>query len=118
MKKTIRLTESDLHDIIKKSVNRILKENSENSISTLANLLTGLDENTAESVASELNFAFNMGYDFNTTIQHLSDRLDPTPYSTSDEDAAAFYDKFDKSDIDDYAQERMELEAGYDDYPY
>jgi hypothetical protein len=29
MKKIIRLTESDLHDIVKESVNRILKENGE-----------------------------------------------------------------------------------------
>lgn len=32
MKRKIKITESDLHNIIKESVNKILKENNENSI--------------------------------------------------------------------------------------
>ena len=86
MKKVIRLTESDLHRIIKESVKKTLKrnirenDNSDDSIYKLAELLTGLDENTAESVATELYFGYRMGYDFDTIVEILVNKLDPTPY--------------------------------------
>ena len=80
MKRKIKLTESDLHRIVKTSIKRVLKE-SINSTNMLAQLLTGLDENTAESVASEIEFAYNNGYDFDEMARYLSEKLNPTPYS-------------------------------------
>ena len=80
MKRKIKLTESDLHRIVKTSIKRVLKE-SINSTNMLAQLLTGLDENTAESVASEIEFAYNNGYGFDEMTRYLSEKLNPTPYS-------------------------------------
>ena len=60
-KQIVRLTESDLHRIVKKSVNRILRESSQDEIEKIvtqfAEDITGLDENSAMFVAQELSRA-------------------------------------------------------------
>jgi hypothetical protein len=61
IKQIVSLTESDLHRIVKKSVNKILRESSydetENIVAQFAENITGLDENTAMFVARELSRA-------------------------------------------------------------
>jgi hypothetical protein len=80
-KRLVKLTESDLHRIVRKSVNRILREGMGDSVDTLAQLLTDLDENTAQFVAGEMEFAYQNGYGFDEMVQFLSEKLDPRPYN-------------------------------------
>lgn len=52
MKKIIRLTESDLHHIVKNAVHRILKE--DNEVMMIDTLLDGYK---AEEIANDMNFS-------------------------------------------------------------
>ena len=106
MKRTIRLTENDLHRIINKSVKKIIKEGNftfrdgegrnleyvNSGVEILGSLLTDLDEDTANKVAQEIKMSWDG--DFESMVENLNSFLDPTPYGTSDEDAGAFYDNF------------------------
>ena len=92
-KKLIRLTESDLHRIVRKSVNKILRESeitfrdedgrnleyANQGVEILGGLLTGLDEDTANKVAQEIKM--HWGEDFENVVESLNSFLDPTPYS-------------------------------------
>lgn len=84
--KKVRLTESDLRNIVKKSVRRILKESDEmgvDSVNKLATLLTDLDQNTAEFVAREIER--ELGPEFDSFVDGLEGLLDPEPYGYKSE---------------------------------
>ncbi len=84
--KRVRLTESDLRNIVKKSVKRILKESDEmgvDSVNKLATMLTDLDQYTAEFVAREIER--EIGPDFDNFVNGLEGLLDPEPYGYDDE---------------------------------
>ena len=49
-----KLTESDLHRIVKESVRKMLKENTANVESQFADIITGLDAQSASFIAGEL----------------------------------------------------------------
>lgn len=49
-----KLTESDLHRIVKESVSKMLKENTANVESQFADIITGLDAQSASFIAGEL----------------------------------------------------------------
>ena len=59
MKKNIRLTENDLHKIVRNSVKRILQEDlrasEQEDINAFASIIEGCDHQTAIAVATELN---------------------------------------------------------------
>ena len=87
MKQRIRITESDLHRIVKESVNRVLKEGFGNSAKIYNDLSRLLDE--ASDLSGELiGSAYNDGnkglMNIATTIQnalwHLRERLENRDY--------------------------------------
>lgn len=54
MKKKVRMNESRLNKIIKESVRRVLKESTVNVESQFADIITGLDAQSASFIAGEL----------------------------------------------------------------
>lgn len=83
MKKMIKLTEGDLHRIVKASVKRVLNEDEEfdmTPIQKLGQLLTNLDEHTAESMANEIDHAMTLGSSFEEMVEHLGEMFDSEPY--------------------------------------
>jgi len=132
MKKTIRLTESDLRKIIKKSVNRILKEDFEqdfnstrdNYLKKSPNAMFGMEMKNPEG---DWQYG-DVTYDPNTnTMTCMGVSIQVDPELSIDQNLEGLYEELinngytdgDDEDYneDDYAQERMELEAGYDDFP-
>ncbi len=122
MKKTIRLTESDLHNIIKKSVNRIIREMDEsNSIydSIDASLSKFGDARVSRFYSDEnqITLAVNKSIQRKPIIDIM--KRFGYEYYTSGANDEYIMVTFKQSDsyLDDYAQERMNLEANYDDFP-
>ena len=52
MKKTIRLTENDLHRIVKESVNRVLNENENSDKEIIINVLTEFGDDSSSQILS------------------------------------------------------------------
>ena len=122
MKRIIRLTEGDLHRIVKKSVNRILKESFEDEFNSSRdkflqkspNAMFGMemknDPNTNTMSCMGVSIQVDPDLSIDQNLEGLHEELMNNGYTDGDDG--------EDYDLDDYAQERMELEAGYDDYPY
>ena len=54
MRRRVRLTEGDLHRIVKRSVKRVLREGANDIVSQFAETITNLDGNSASFIAQEL----------------------------------------------------------------
>lgn len=101
MKKIIRLTESELRQIVEKSVNRILRED------VLGNDWRESDEvmNNYEPFDTQHTPFNGMSNEHDWGVKGEPEGGDPT-----------HYDNF-SDDIDDYAEDRIDLQANYDDFP-
>lgn len=134
MKRIIRLTEGDLHRIVKKSVNRILKESFEDEFNSSRDKFLQKSPNAMfgmEMKNSEGDWQYgDVTYDPNTnTMSCMGVSIQVDPDLSIDQNLEGLHEELmnngytdgddgEDYDLDDYAQERMELEAGYDDYPY
>jgi len=82
MKKQIKLTESDLHNIIKESVKRILKEEQGDVVTQFAELLaTDFGMNTATYIAQELA---RTGQDTINTMEGIINHMNGYGYGGPD----------------------------------
>jgi hypothetical protein len=101
MKKVIRLTESELRNIIKNSVNRILREDIlGNDWRENDNVLNNYEPFEGEEHSNPFDGMVN-DHDFGIT----GEPLDKT------------HNDINQDDIEDWAQDRIDLEANYDDFP-
>ena len=60
MKEKIRLTESDIQNIVKRSVKRVLNERKNVMVDYLAQMLTNCDANKAQAIAQDIYREFDM----------------------------------------------------------
>lgn len=130
MKQIIRLTEGDLHKIIKESVNRILKEDFEQDFNSARDKHIGRGGMFGlEMKNSEGDWEYgDVTYDPNTnTMSCMGVSIQVDPELSIDQNLEGLYEELvnngytdgDDEDYneDDYAQERIDLEANMDDFP-
>ena len=60
MKRRIRLTESDIQNIVKRSVKRVLNERKNVMVDYLAQMLTNCDANRAMAIAQDIYREYDM----------------------------------------------------------
>ena len=101
MKKVIRLTESELRNIIKNSVNRILRED-----------ILGNDWRENDNVLN--NYEPFEGEEHSTPFDGMTNDHD---FGITGEPLDQTHDDINQDDIEDWAQDRIDLEANYDDFP-
>ena len=80
-RKIINLSESDLHRIVKESVKRVIKEDTESIKNQFANIITGIDENSALFIAGELARA---GEDTLKTMEFIINHMNGYGYDGPD----------------------------------
>ena len=130
MKTILKLTEKDLHNIVKESVNRILKEDFEQDFNSARDKHIGSGGMFGlEMKNSEGDWEYgDVTYDPNTnTMSCMGVSIQVDPELSIDQNLEGLYEELvnngytdgDDEDYneDDYAQERMDLEANYDDFP-
>ena len=107
MKKVIRLTESELKTIIKNSVNRILREDVlGNDWRENDNVLNNYEPFEGEEHSTPFDGMTN-DHDFGIT----GEPLDKTHDNINQDDI------INGGDPEEWAQDRIDLEANYDDFP-
>jgi hypothetical protein len=130
-KKLIRLTESDLHRIIKRSVNKILKESFEDDFNTARDKHVGKGGLFGmELKNSEGDWQYgDVTYDPNTnTMSCMGVSIQVDPDMSIDQNLEGLYDELinngytDGDDEDDEwpeerIEDRIDTEANMDDYP-
>ena len=82
-KSRINLSESKLHRIVKESVRRVLREDTENIKQQFAEIITGIDENSAEFIANELAMA---GQDTLNAMEGIINHINGYGYGGPDVD--------------------------------
>ena len=131
MKQIIRLTEGDIHKIVKESVNRILKEDFEQDFNSARDKHIGRGGMFGlEMKNSEGDWEYgDITYDPNTnTMSCMGVSIQVDPELSIDQNLEGLYEELvnngytdgdddEELNMDDYAQERMDLEANYDDFP-
>lgn len=107
MKKVIRLTESELKSIIKNSVNRILREDVlGNDWRENDNVLNNYEPFEGEERSNQFDGMVN-DHDFGIT----GEPIDQTHNDINQDDI------INGGDPEEWAQDRIDLEANYDDFP-
>jgi len=107
MKKVIRLTESELKSIIKNSVNRILREDVlGNDWRENDNVLNNYEPFEGEERSNPFDGMVN-DHDFGIT----GEPIDQTHNDINQDDI------INGGDPEEWAQDRIDLEANYDDFP-
>ncbi len=130
MKQIIRLTEGDIRKIVKESVNRILKEDFEQDFNSARDKHIGRGGMFGlEMKNSEGDWEYgDITYDPNTnTMSCMGVSIQVDPELSIDQNLEGLYEELvnngytdgDDEDYneDDYAQERIDLEANMDDFP-
>ena len=101
MKKIIRLTESELKGIIENSVKRIIRED-----------VLGNDWRENDNVLN--NYEPFEGEEHSTPFDGMTNDHD---FGITGEPLDQTHDDINQDDIEDWAQDRIDLEANYDDFP-
>lgn len=81
MKRRIRLTESDIQNIVKRSVKRVLNERKNVMVDYLAQMLTNCDANRAMAIAQDIYREFDMmdSYGIDDIIRKYNPNCPPKP---------------------------------------
>ena len=116
MKKIIRLTESDLHRIVKRSTNRILREMEYGYDEIPSFVIRSISVNgsdVSDEFFNEFGDKFENKYDFSSNLNEFLERYGIRAYDV--DTAREFGESGDGVFINTNSRDRVEVHGGYED---
>jgi hypothetical protein len=113
MKKIIRLTESDLHRVIKESVRKIIKEWGDRPQFVIKSLAVNGND-VSDEFFSSFGQTFTSKYDFASNLREFLSQYGITPYDV--DTANDFGEEGDSIYINTNSDDYIEAHGGYEDF--